>query len=659
MRTLAALVLAALPLLAAEPLKVYLIGNSLTDELKYDDWIEFVTAAGHPAVYGRKMIPGAPISWHMSHPKDGFATKFGYPDEAFASHPWDVLTLQPFTGAEREIPAAIHYAKLMWASRPDARVYLYAQWPNRSNPDWQDAWINEKRPSYDAVFTGLREAVPEKADRTFMIPVGHAFHRLEKKIQLGLVPGLSSIWDLYSDNVHVSNIGSYLVALGFYATLFETSPMGLPIGNYGPVPGSSEDAFEIDAELARILQETTWEAVTGHPHSGVVSGEPPVVTLRGLLPATVGEPYAIELDAAHGRPPYRWSVAQDSPLPEGFSLSETGVLTGTAASEATLKIPIALTDSAGASATRTFELKVEPDRSPAIPDQKLPPLAHGKFVDLSLKSTGGNGTPSWAIVDGRLPAGLALEPSGRLTGSPAATGDFAFTARVEDGDAGSPESATLAFSGTVSPADGATVILVRRAGKVPKIDGKVTPADGWSFPHEAGKALRGGSDNRVAFDAVWTENQLHLAVRVTDASIVEGKPASAHDAVVLYLDALNNREATYNFDDRRVVATPQGQRDRDGSVYTGFDPLKGSVTDDGYVVEASFKLSNLGLRGFPAADGKKKSTTYAGTVIGFDVVNHDRDETTPPDEAPALRGWAGTAENWDDASGFGTLILQP
>ena len=38
----AAVVLAAsVPFCEAEPIKVYMIGNSLTDEVKYDTWVKF------------------------------------------------------------------------------------------------------------------------------------------------------------------------------------------------------------------------------------------------------------------------------------------------------------------------------------------------------------------------------------------------------------------------------------------------------------------------------------------------------------------------------------------------------------------------------------------------------------------------------------------
>ena len=54
----------------------------------------------------------------------------------------------------------------------------------------------------------------------------------------------------------------------------------------------------------------------------------------------------------------------------------------------------------------------------------------GKAYADTLRASGGSGTYSWQKASGSLPTGLTLDVSGRITGFPAQTGVFTFTARV-------------------------------------------------------------------------------------------------------------------------------------------------------------------------------------------------------------------------------------
>src|SRR5207248_10126642 len=45
----------------------------------------------------------------------------------------------------------------------------------------------------------------------------------------------------------------------------------------------------------------------------------------------------------------------------------------------------------------------------------------------------GGGTQTWSLQSGSLPAGLQLSPSGLLSGTPTAAGDFTFKVQVSDG----------------------------------------------------------------------------------------------------------------------------------------------------------------------------------------------------------------------------------
>lgn len=648
-------------LLAAEPAKVYMIGNSLTDEVKYDAWAKLCTGSGSAVIVARKMIPGAPIAWHKDHPKEGFLTQpYGYPEEAFQKNHWDALTLQPFRPNEAE--AALYYANLLWATNPDAKVFVYAQWPSKDKgPDWLNAWKKIRDESYLPVLAALRNTANSK--QVFMIPTGEAMARLHKKAQLGLVPGISSAWDLYSDGVHVNNIASYLVGLSFYATIFQKSPVGLPVGDYQGQKGTDADYFTITPELVKIIQQTVWEAVTAIPESGVARDQPPALTLPALPDAVQKEPYSFALDAAYGKPPYQYQVTSGA-LPPGVSLSQQGVLSGTPESTVESRFNIQVKDSAGRESSRAYALKTGADTAPKIKTPSLPAMEQGRYLSLQLEAPGGNGFNEWSVTAGKLPPGLILEKNGRLSGSPAISITYEVTVMAKDSDGANPESDSKRFSGKISAANPETVLLVRRAAIEPKLDGVLNPAEGWDLKTPLTKTYAGTPNNKVRFDAQWFKGKIWFAVEVEDASILAeegfGKPRFTMDSLVFYFDGLNNREAIYNFDDRRLAYGPVQQGPEDRTFNIGpFMPMdvKFTRTEKGYLMEGFGSLDRLGV---PRQNEDPKRgdnpDTYAGAVFGFDLENRDIDAAG---DLPTSLGWRGTAMNPENPSQFGTIILVP
>jgi uncharacterized protein (TIGR03437 family) len=63
----------------------------------------------------------------------------------------------------------------------------------------------------------------------------------------------------------------------------------------------------------------------------------------------------------------------------------------------------------------------------------LPNGAQGETYGQTLTAANGSGALSWALAAGSLPGGISLSASGALSGTPANSGFFAFTAKVADG----------------------------------------------------------------------------------------------------------------------------------------------------------------------------------------------------------------------------------
>lgn len=635
----------------ADEKRVYYVGNSLTDELKYDAFEKLSAARDHKLIWGRHMIPGAPIHWLWNHPKEGFTRgPFGATETAF-DYQWDTVTLQPFSTFETELEHAIKYVNRIKEKSPDAQICVYAQWPTRRHRDWSAMWLqdyrkkdypapNHSRSFYEAFVTALREKV-QTSRPIKLIPVGHVMHLLHQKMQADQVPGYHDVFELYSDGVHVSNVASYIVGCTFFAVIHGESPVGLPVvQGYAAEPSAPDDHFPISADLARIIQETVWEVVATHPMTGVSGNELLKVATPAIPNAIEGEPYRLELQAAYGPAPYRWAIEQGN-LPNGIRLDESGIISGYAATPSQSSVTIEVTDANGSKSSRRFAVTVQKDVAPKIQTATLPPIKRGSYVRLPLKAEGGNGQLTWSVKSGHIPSGLELDADGAIVGSTGQEGDIEFTLEVADGDPGKPEMDSKTYKLHIEPASG-DVLLVPFAEKPPTLDGKLDEGE-WNVAHGLGKIVEGESaNNKVAFDAKWDKSKLYVAVRVWDEKVIA--PPKGNDAVEIYIDGLNNREATYNFDDRRIVIYPDGKRDPKLSIIgAGYRVnCKGGPVEGGYFVEIGIDFGDFGGNG-----------AYNNSVFGLDIMNIDDDG----DAKISKLVWQGTKENATDPSHFGTIIL--
>ena len=290
----------------AESLRVYFIGNSVTDTVRYDGLAKLAEARGVKLDWGRTMIPGAPLEWIYTHPNDGFREEpFGTWTNALSQFAWDAVSLQPFdrqlhgkndSGQDVGDAALIReFASMAARQNPDVQIYIYARWPrvtsggkgmpfdkndyDPSKPgsgndlahvdDFTARWeakftggwdnSNETRDYFETLLREVRKETPFLKKKPLLVPVGYVMNEMHAQMKAGIVPGYTSIYQFYKDSIHLNQAGSYLVGCTFFATLLKQSPIGLPTEPYG----------NIDASLAKTIQNTVWQVVSAQPDSGV------------------------------------------------------------------------------------------------------------------------------------------------------------------------------------------------------------------------------------------------------------------------------------------------------------------------------------------------------------------------------------------------------
>jgi hypothetical protein len=182
-----------------------------------------------------------------------------------------------------------------------------------------------------------------------------------------------------------------------------------------------------------MLQSTFFAAALFLTFAG--PGTAVSINTSSPLPAGAeGIMYSQALTASGGAMPYVWKLSGGT-LPPGVILNADGSIAGTPTAPGNFQFSANVSDSAGASDTRSFALTTKPaDAVPTITTQSaLPDGVVGTSYAQEIVATGGSGNYAYLASDKTLPPGLVVEAAGNLTGTPTAQGAFNFTINVTDG----------------------------------------------------------------------------------------------------------------------------------------------------------------------------------------------------------------------------------
>ena len=175
-------------------------------------------------------------------------------------------------------------------------------------------------------------------------------------------------------------------------------------------------------------------------HSPAYTTKPLPVTLVSvaLSPATlsggvVGAPYSQTLTASAGVPPYTWSITGSTipgvNLTPSASPSLTATLAGTPSSAGTYTFTVTVTDSNGCQGSQAYAAVVCP--AITISPAAVPPPIYGKKYCQQLTASPCEGSCTYTLQSGSLPAGLTMDTTGYISGIPMVHGGtYTFTVRA-------------------------------------------------------------------------------------------------------------------------------------------------------------------------------------------------------------------------------------
>ncbi len=218
--------------------------------------------------------------WEPDVPIKGFVEENTHPEhrdphEAIESGEYDAFVLTEAVEIRASVkyfasPLYLHrWAKAAESKNPGIRIYFYETWHPLDDPE---GWLARLDRDLGLYWEGeiLRRALnyEDNPRPIYMIPAGQVMARFVRVVEArGGIGLIKTRHDLFSDNIHFNDLGAYLVALTHYAVLYQKSPVGLP---HALIKADGTAATDPGPEVARLMQETVWQIVTGYRPTGVL-----------------------------------------------------------------------------------------------------------------------------------------------------------------------------------------------------------------------------------------------------------------------------------------------------------------------------------------------------------------------------------------------------
>jgi hypothetical protein len=185
--------------------------------------------------------------------------------------------------------------------------------------------------------------------------------------------------------------------------------------------------------MRRLLAVCALALVAGCGGGGGGGNGPLNITSATADDGVVGQAYNETITATGGQGAKTFSISVGA-LPDGLSMSASGVISGTPAGPVgTTNFTVEVTDSANMPATDTQAFSIDIVEPLEIVSVSLPNTSVGEDYSGSIVASGGTAPLNFSVSAGELPAGLVIHGDGTVTGTvlPSATTE-SFTIEVTD-----------------------------------------------------------------------------------------------------------------------------------------------------------------------------------------------------------------------------------
>lgn len=249
-------------------LRVVQSGHSLTDSIMEPLQVMVANAGGRGATIDKSTRPGSPMDYRWDNSRQSIQT-----DARYNIDRYDTLVLTErvsLSGTMRwhnSTTEALRWFTHAWTQGNDgngAETILYATWVNiDSGPDFENPYddddghipFRDRLPREMAGWQEIQDYVnanrPANAPPMRMIPGPRLMAAIYDEIEAGRAPGLTNIADLFSDDIHLNELGGYYIALAHFAVIYDRDPRGLQ-NQAGVTPDQARWMQDL---VAKVLSE--------------------------------------------------------------------------------------------------------------------------------------------------------------------------------------------------------------------------------------------------------------------------------------------------------------------------------------------------------------------------------------------------------------------
>jgi hypothetical protein len=217
------------------------------------------------AQIAKSTIPGSPMKWRWNNPRDSGR------DARADIGDWELLVITEgavLTPSLDSPEMLRRWAEHAWENGNGgngAHTLLFTNWTRIDYPELPfRSTLDDYEPLWEEMADHASANLPAAA-KIYIVPGHRLMMGLYDDIEAGVVPGISDISAIFSDDVHLNGLGSYAVALLHLIVLHHVDPRGLPYTGYGLDP-------EPSPALADYLQRKVWSVATSYERTGIAAG---------------------------------------------------------------------------------------------------------------------------------------------------------------------------------------------------------------------------------------------------------------------------------------------------------------------------------------------------------------------------------------------------
>jgi hypothetical protein len=165
---------------------------------------------------------------------------------------------------------AKRYFDLAISANPNTQFYIYETWHSMGSDT--AAWRAQIAPdlsAWEGIVDHINATSPAWAPEALIVPAGQALGALHDAIEAGRVPGLSSIRDLFSDDIHLNDIGNWFIAAVQANVVAGVDTASAPLQTFAPWGAAyGGPSAAMAAAMDRVIDET----LASYQRDGVEGG---------------------------------------------------------------------------------------------------------------------------------------------------------------------------------------------------------------------------------------------------------------------------------------------------------------------------------------------------------------------------------------------------